>query len=281
VPHRIRIKQRSATSWLRRLRYRLSRLAGARLQKSQRIYVVEINGHRFKRTIQPDSYTAECIERSLEAFAESDRLPGVAIQYERELWVEFIDGERLKSADGEVVRAVAELFSILHRNNPRLVATDETRFGTRLRRSLRFLHRVGVLNADVYADLREAAQRLQPTSVWVGYEYTDAILKNFIVAADDGRTCAIDVESLAADELIGMGYAKASQFWLGEYKAEFLEHLSGHGGPDFRPYLPFVELYFLSQWMQRAFIEQKWRFVDASRFEPFRGPSDRDAQSVR
>lgn len=58
VPHRIGIKQRCATSWLRRVRYRLSRLAGARLQKSQRIYLVDVNGHRFKRTIQPDSYAA-------------------------------------------------------------------------------------------------------------------------------------------------------------------------------------------------------------------------------
>ena len=120
------------------------------------------------------------------------------------------------------------------------------------------------------------AQGVTPESVWVGYEYTDAVLKNFIVAADDGRTCAIDVESLVGGELIGMGYAKASQFWLGDHRSDFLDHLSSHQGPDFRPYLPFVELYFLTQWMQRAFVEQKWRFVDAARFEPFRGAAGHD-----
>ena len=129
--------------------------------------------------------------------------------------------------------------------------------------------------------LHRTANGITPEAVWVGYEYTDAVLKNFIRAADDGRVCAIDVESLVADELIGMGYAKASQFWLGDHRAEFLESLATHEGPDFRPYLGFVQLYFLTQWMQRAFVEQKWRFVDAALFEPFRDlPPEGDRPAI-
>ena len=273
MPHRIRIRQRSATSWLRRIRRRLSKLGGARLQKSQQVYLVDINGNRFKRTIQADGYTAACIERTLTRFGESDRIPGVVIRYERELWVDFIPGRPIEAIDSAVIKKIADFFSELHSRDPRLVPTGETPFAPRLQRNLRFLHRVGVLAENVYDELQESAQRIEPEAVWVGFDYTDSVLKNFVIADDDGRVCAIDVESIAADELIGVSFAKASQRWLDPWREEYLEHLNRPGVPDFRPYLPFVEMYFLAHWMQRAFVEQKWRFVDASGFECFRAGS--------
>ena len=56
-----------------------------------------------------------------------------------------------------------------------------------------------------------------------------------LTADDDGRICAIDVESITADELIGLSFAKASERWLGPWRDEYLQHLNRPGVPDFRP----------------------------------------------
>jgi hypothetical protein len=252
-------------SWLRRL------LPGTRLQKSQRVYFVTLNGRRFKRIVQPDSYTAHVIAENLTRFGDTDRVPGLVIEYEREIWVDFVEGHRPGPVDEKLARAVADFFAELYAREARLVPADRTPFPARLRRNLRFLHGVGVLDAALAADLQAAVLGCAPDRVWVGFDYTDAVLKNFIAAADDGRICAVDVESLAADELIGVGFAKASERWLGPHRDAFLDQLFRPGVPDFRPYLPFVELHFLAHWTQRAFMERKWRFVDAARFERFRG----------
>ncbi len=269
MPSRTRIRQYSNTSLLRRIRFQLTRLGGTRLQKSQRGSIVEINGTRFKRLIQPDSRTAESIETTLNRLGETNRVPGVVIRYERELWVDFIKGTAIASVDAGVARKMADLFAELHSRDPRLVRSTETRFPTRLRRNLRFFEQVGVLSQRQHDALLEVSQRVQPEALWVGFDYTDSVLKNFISAEDDGRVCAIDVESIAADELIGISFAKASERWLGPWRDEYLEHLNRPGVPDFRPYLPFVELYFLGHWMQRAFFEKKWRFVNAELFDRF------------
>lgn len=264
------IRQRSGNSVLRRIRYWASRLAGARLQKSQKMYFVTINGQRFKRMLQPDAYTAARIEEALTRFGASDRIPGLAVVYEREVWVDFIDGERPGRVDETLVLGIADFFAILNAKDPRLVPATETRFPDDLVRNLEFLHKVGVLEDEAYRDLRAAVDVLTPDSLWVGFDYTDAVLKNFIVAADDGRICAIDVESIFADALIGMSFAKASERWMSAHREVFLDQLNRPGVPDYRPYLAFVELHFLAHWMKRAFVEQKWKFVDAAKFERFR-----------
>jgi hypothetical protein len=269
VASSVTIRQRAAHSRLRRLRYWLSRLAGTRLAKSQRVYIVTIDGQRFKRIIQQDASTAASIERTLTRYGESERVPGVVIHYEREIWVDFVPGEALSRVDDDVVCRVADFFAELYARDTRLVKTAETDFPLRLRRNLRFLHRVGVLDATQHDDLQRAAQRLAPDAVWVGFDYTDAVLKNFVAAEDDGRVCAIDVESIAADELIGVGFAKAAERWLGSHREAFLHQLQRPSVPDFRPYASFVELYFLAHWMQRAFMERKWQFVDAARLTRF------------
>ena len=275
---RISVRQRSAHSWIRRLRYWTSRIHGARLQKSQRVYFVTIEGRCFKRLIEPDSYTAACIAGNLTRFGETDRLPGLVTEYEREVWVDFLPGHALGRIDEKLARQVADFFAVLYAREARLLPSVATPFPARLRRNLRFLGGVGVLDAAFRADLEEAAERLVPDELWVGFDYTDAVRKNFIAAADDGRICAIDVESLASDELIGVGFAKAAERWLGSHRGDFLDQLQRPGVPDFRPYLPFVELYFLAHWMQRAFLERKWRFVGAERFERFRGANSSELE---
>lgn len=276
---RISVRQRRADPWLRRLRSWTSRLGGTRLQKSQKVYLVTIEGRRFKRLVQPDSYAAARIADTLARFGDTDRIPGLASEYEREVWVDFIDGHAPGPVDEKLARRVADFFAELHAREPRLLPAAETPFPARLQRNLRFLGGVGVFDATLQAELEQAAHRLEPEQLWVGFDYTDAVLKNFIAAADDGRICAIDVESIAADELIGVGFAKAAERWLGPHRDAFLDQLMRSSVPDFRPYLPFVELCFLAHWTQRAFMERKWRFVDAARFQRFREGAPQESHS--
>lgn len=264
------IRQRDPRSWLRRLRSLAARLGGVPA-KSQRVYLVDVGGRRFKRVIQPDSHAAARVATSLTRLSGCDRVPALVAEYERELWVEFIPGARPGPVDAALARRVADFFADLYAREPRLVPLEDTPFAGRLQRNLRFLGEVGVLDADLRGDLERAAARLRPKEVWVGFDYTDAVLKNFVAAEDDGRICAVDVESLAADELMGVGVAKAAERWLGPHRDAFLDHLWRPGVPDLRPVLPFVELHFLAHWTARAFLERKWRFVDAARFGRFRG----------
>ena len=51
-----------------------------------------VNGHRFKRLILCDSYLAHEIERYLEIFIESGYFPLLVARYEREIWLEYVEG---------------------------------------------------------------------------------------------------------------------------------------------------------------------------------------------
>ena len=270
MTHRRPARQRVGTSAYRRFRYLLSRLYGTRLQKSQSVYFVTINGNRFKRIVLRDSHLASEIERNLESFGSSDHFPTLVARYEHEIWVEYIEGTRVETSDENVIGQLADLYAEVYARASRTVPIAEAPFLPRLRRDLRFLERVGVLSRGVGRNLEAAAERLAPDSVWVGFDYTDPVLKNFVIASDDGRLCAIDVESLLPDQLIGTGFAKACARWMEPQRKAFLERLMRPSVPDFSAYTPFVELVFVAAYTKLMFLEKKWRNVDPARFERFR-----------
>jgi hypothetical protein len=262
-------RQRAATALHRRLRYLLSRLSGARLQKSQRVYWVEMGGRRFKRLVLRDSWLASRIEETLESFGPSRRVPALVMRYEHELWLEFIEGEPVARADEGFVRALAGLYAHLWARAPRRLPLAETPWPERLARDLHFLAGVGVLPRARADSLARAAQARAPEKVWVGFDYTDPVLKNFVLAAEDGRLCAVDVESLEAGQLIGTGAAKALLRWMEPQRKLFFDALAGQGAPDPSGELEWVELAFLAFYTKLMFLEQKWRHVEPERFERF------------
>ena len=113
---------------------------------------------------------------------------------------------------------------------------------------------------------------LIPEQVWVGFEYTDPVLKNFILRTDNGRICVVDVDGLAGNQLLGIGVAKACVRWLAHYQSLFFSSFTQQGAPDIQKYFSFVELYFLAKWMKRAFLEHAWKVIDSTLFERFRHP---------
>ena len=136
-------------------------------------------------------------------------------------------------------------------------AFDHRKICARLAQDLRFLNQVGILSDLLYERLCLAVEPLTPQQVWLGFDYTDPVLKNFVASQEGGKLYAVDVEGIADGQLIGMGTIKACVRWLGEFQPLFYEHLAAQGASDFQPYMPFVELCFLAKWTKRNFFEGK------------------------
>ena len=176
------------------------------------------------------------------------------------LSAEYVPGRALNPRDGADLSALAELFAAFY-SRSRQVDLAETEFPYQLWADLRFLARVGVIDAGLHAALSELAQHRQPARGWVGFDYNDAVSKTFIIRDDDGRACAVDVESLQPDMLVGWGLVKAKVRWLGASTETFLEQVVDAGSPDFREYFDYLELSFLARWTKFGFMERKWKYV--------------------
>ena len=264
--------RQSSPFFLKRVKYFLSRLFGTRLQKAKGIHFVTVNGHQFKRLILCDSFLATAIEQHLESFKQSGYFPPLVARYEHEIWLEYVEGIPVRSVDEQFVLKIAEFYGTVYGKNPMLMETKQSSFPGTLLQDLRFLHQISVLTPDVYRDLQAAVPDLIPEKIWVGYEYTDPVLKNFLLRKDNGQLCVVDVDGLAEKQLLGIGVAKACVRWLGPYRALFFSSLAKQGAPDFQKYFGFVELCFLAKWMKRAFLEHDWQVIDTTLFDRFRYP---------
>jgi hypothetical protein len=262
--------QQSSPFFLKRIKYFLSRSFGTRLQKAKGIHFVTVNGHRYKRLLLCDSYLASEIERYLENFTQSGYFPPVVARYEHEIWLEFVEGISVTSVDEQFVIKIAEFYATVYGINSALVDTKKSKFPERLLQDLRFLHQIGVLTQASYQDIQVAVPDLIPEQVWVGFEYSDPVLKNFILRTETGRICVVDVDGLAENQLLGTGVAKACVRWLGPYRSLFFSSLAKQGAPDIQKYFSFVELCFLAKWMKRAFLEHDWKVIQPTLFERFR-----------
>jgi len=265
-----RIRQQALYPLMKRLGHALRRWLGWRPGKGQKLHLVSLNGQRFKRLTFMDAYQPARIEESLARFGASDHLPGVVARRANELWVDFVEGDPVSMPDADNLGKLADLYACLYAREPRLRALEDTHLVPDLQRDLRFLRQTGVIAGDAYRDLETAVSRLAPARVWIGFDFIDSVQKNFIIRHDCGRACAIDVESLRDEGLIGTGVAKACMRWLHPHRREFLAHLDRPDVPDFQSYLPFVELCAIASWTKFMFLERKWKHVDPSLFEPYR-----------
>ncbi|MCG8590346.1 MAG: hypothetical protein MJE66_13740, partial [Proteobacteria bacterium] len=200
-----------------------------------------------------------------------DVLPALVAQYTSELWVEFVEGERIRPGEPGTAAAVARAFAVLYRADARQVPETETGVHAELCRDLEFLREAGVLDRRLHHRVLAGAERLRPEKIWVGYDYMDAIVPN-LLRRPDGRVCIIDFESVETDRPLGSGVAKAFIRWLEPEREPFLEALQREGVPDFLPALPFAELAFLASWMKRAVIRRRWKHVGPERFVRFADP---------
>lgn len=242
------------------------------LKKSQQLRIVTVNGVRYKRLLLGDAYTAGRIERTLEAFGPSPRLPRLVTRFENEVWLEFVPGEALTHADDSVLAEVTAFYSEVYSRATRTVCSSDTALPQRLERDLAFLRETGVISIEAWRDLSATAQRIAPPTMAVGFEYTDPVLKNFVRPETGGPLRAVDVESLVQDRPLGVGVAKASVYWLAPAQRERLLAELDATLPQLRAQLPFVELCFLARWTKTKFLSGKRKLAHEQRFDAFRAP---------
>ncbi|RKQ96836.1 hypothetical protein C7446_2696 [Kushneria sinocarnis] len=245
------------------------RLSARRQQKGQDVSLLSVNGLYTKYLTFDDSSIAADIERRLRAFESSELFPTVIFRHESALWLEYVEGETLQRPDHALVDRLLDIYVELYDHDPERMPPRETPFPRQLQQDLKFLHQVGLLDGRLHGELTEAAERLMPGQLWLGYDYTDPGFKNF-VQRPDGRVCAIDAESLQSGQLLGTGLMKARWRWPEPFWDLFhrrlLERLDL---PAFEAGLPFIELCTLARWTKKKILVDQGHSVDVKAFERF------------
>lgn len=266
-----RIGHRPVHSLARRSLYALRNWLVGGVGKGQAVYFVDYRGQRYKRIVFGDSRQAELVATALQAVLAVDAFPRLLLWHEREIWVEFVSGRKIDVADAEDLARLATFFARLYQDAPVAAATRDLE--RRLEVDLWFLERAQVLSREDVRALEVTAHGLLPQQILSGFDYTDPVAKNFIVAGDGGTggggLTAIDVESLQMQQALGTGIAKASLHWPGFDAPTFVDQVVAGGAPDFRPQYAYVELCLLAGWTKRKLLTGKRRYVQPERFEKF------------
>lgn len=264
-----RIGHRSAHSLGRRLLDAIrGRFVGG-VGKSQSVYFVTVNGRRFKRVVFGDSYQAEQVEACLERVSRVAGFPRLVLRHENELWSEFVAGARPAPSRPADFDALARFYGAVLGCEPRQHALASTSWPMRLENDLWFLGEAGILDTSRVEALLQHGRSLQPERIWMGFDYVDPPLKNFVLA--DHGLVAIDLEALQDQQLLGTGIAKCRLHWLDDDARyhQFLDQVQAAGAPDLSAQLGFVELSLLAGWTKRKLLTGKVGRVDARRFDRF------------
>ncbi len=254
-------QQRHDRLWTR-VRYHLSRAWGTRLQKSQKLYFVSAGDYRGKRLVLRDSRLASEIETNLLRFREHSLFPRPVFRFEHELWLEFVDGDKPDPTDPVFLDQFGAFYATLYAHSSRRVAAADSIFPARLACDLDFLTGVGFISAAEARSLARAADGLEPETLWVGFDYTDPVLKNFVLAPPTPRLYAIDVESLEAEQLVGVGIAKALVRWLDDPERAGILERADAAVPGLGASFPYVRLCFETHYAVRMYLEQKWKRLE-------------------
>ena len=264
----LRIRQKNVHALPRRVLnwFRRHVLNGA--GKAQSAFFVSINGHRYKRVVFGDSTQANLVAEAIESHQQHVGLPQLILVLENEVWVRFIQGRKPDVSIKADWGALNDFFASLYACGHQQTALVDTQIHHRLVTDLDFLRDSAVIDQDQYLGLMDSAEQLCPKQIWVGSDYVDPVLKNFVVT-DDGLV-AIDIESIQSNIPMGIGLAKSGLHWLGSDRDAFLERLLTRPGvPDLRPQLKYIELSFLSAWTKRKLLTGKFSRVRADRFQGF------------
>jgi len=233
------------------------------LGKSQRVYFVELNGQRYKRVVFGDSALAGTVVAAMRACAGRVELPQLVHHHENELWLEFISGAR---PDARADRAaLAGFFASINQIEARQSRLAQTPWPAQLRTDLDFVRQAGVIDSRLHARLTDQAAAQQPEQVWLGLDYVDPVLKNFVLR--ENKLVVIDLESLARDSLLGIGLAKCSLHWLADDLAEFTDQVVAAGAPDLRPQLDYARLCLVAGWTKRKLLAGKRGRIQRRHFE--------------
>lgn len=269
--HIPRFRETSLYPPLRGVRQLLLRLFSNRFVPRNRVRRIRLGTRDYKRVRLGDVWTANRVADGLRLFESTGSFPRLEAQFEDELLIEFVPGTHLAGFDAAAGPAVAAFFANLYR--PTLQADArrplaETRFAGEARRDLRFLHDVGIVDAERRRALECALDALSPAEVYVGWDYTDSIPKNFVTRLD-GTLVGIDAEALHPDVLLGTGIAKSLARGDADYRTSFFAAFAAESTLSLEPSLPFAELCFHLGWQKRLYLKGSKKRLEPEVLERF------------
>jgi hypothetical protein len=242
-------------------------LLGRRWVKRQRVYLVEVGDLRLKRIEMTDTARAESKEVALRCLAGRGVSPALVARHHADLWVEYVEGARVKTDDADLPDRLAALLAGLYGTATATAPTTGTFGADAVRDDLEILARAGALPRHTVDSVATLLDPLVPPAVWVGCDHTDLLAKNML-RREDGSLCLIDVESVVTNEAVGTGVAKACARWIGPRRNEFIAALRRQPAvPDFLSYFPSVEIRFLASGSKRSLLLDKPKLVQAALFD--------------
>jgi hypothetical protein len=264
--------------WSQRLGRWLDDWSGRRWVKRQRVYRVEIGDLRLKRIEMTDTARAAMKETALRSLAHTGILPCVIARHHADLWVEFLEGAPVRRDDPDLPQRFAELLAELYGAAPVRRELGSGFSPDDVRTDLDVLARARLISPGDAHAIGARLDAIVPSSLWVGFDHTDLLLKNML-RGPDGRLRLIDVESVVADEAIGTGFSKAADRWMGERRGEFVAAARLRVEiPDFYSYLPYLEIRYLASWTKRSLLLGKSKLA---RPEPLQSWLARNSADAR
>ncbi|MDG0996136.1 MAG: hypothetical protein P8O97_03205 [Gammaproteobacteria bacterium] len=228
------------------------------LLKRMDVSFVSLGKKQYKRITCIDNYTPIHMQDLLAQVARSRYFPKTLIRYENEIWVEFVDGDIVKKIDSFFIQQIIDFYSSLYQCASAL-KSSENFLGAALI-DLEFLMDMELLSEQDHEQLRHLLLKNAPEKVWVGLDYTDALLKNFVQEKGSNRLVAIDIESLQDKRLIGFGLAKAHTTWMTDQQFDqVIEGMRMNETPAFYDYYLFVLLCFRARWLKSLFLRKKMK----------------------
>lgn len=253
-----RFQRSSANPWWRRLHHRWLAWRGHERFKSNTVSFIDFDRQRYKQVRFPSVFEARRVEELVRRMRSSGLFPGFVFRLESTLWVRYVTGTSVDPRRDQDVAAVTAFFATLYRHEAHRVDLDETDLHERLLDNLQVLVEVDVLKDNRGAELAGLADRLRPERVWMGVEYIDPLRKNFIVT--DQGAVGIDIEAIHADQLLGIGLAKARLRWFDQPRDTLLDRLIEQGAPDIRVQYDYASLSFLAHYgVQNVFRGKRQR----------------------
>ena len=238
------------------LLHSLRRRVWPRNGKRQSVLPVNVNGRRFKRVMCGDSHQAQAIAACLEAFGPSPHLPTVVLTTGKEVWVDYLAGRPFRPDDGSDLDCIYAFYGHLYNRRPYQQALEDTVYPERLSRDLWVLQEVGALDSQTAARLLSRAESHAPEQVWIGFDYDDARLDNFLLGSN-GTPIGIDVENLKGDTLLGMGLASARLHWAHRHGPPFARMCAENGLSDIATSFPFIDFCYRAAILKQRHVKRK------------------------
>jgi hypothetical protein len=258
----VRVRQRRLEPFRQRAGRIFDTLLGRRWVKQQRVFLVEAGGLKLKRIEMLDSARAAAKEDMLVQLAATGIAPKLVARHHRDLWLEFIDGERVDPADPRLPDDFAKLLSALYGSGATVTAPRGIYAPDAVERDLALLVKAGALPVETAEKVGALLPTVVPSTLWIGLDHTDLLARNML-RRRDGSLCLIDIESIVSGEAVGTGFAKACIRWIDPARERYVDAVRRRSEiPGFLTYLPYLEIRFLASWSKRSLLLGKEKLLE-------------------